>query len=181
MKERYRTVLGHFRHEIGHYYWGCLMLGSAHLEVGRRSSGSARVEAFRALFGDERADYARALERHYAGGEPAEPIDSYISSYAAAHPWEDWAETFAHYLHVADTLETARHFGFRPEPTRETRTPAAGGFDLLMQEWFDLTVALNALNRSMGLPDPYPFTISSRVREKLAFVHERIAEASERA
>jgi hypothetical protein len=162
MKERYRTLLGHFRHEIGHYYWGRLIVGTA------------RVEGFREHFGDERVDYGDALRRHYEDDGTPDTPDAYISSYAAAHPWEDWAETFAHYLHVTDTIETARHFGFLGDAVP---APPGHDFDLLLREWLDLTVALNALNRSMGLPDAYPFTISAKVREKLGFVHGRIREA----
>lgn len=164
MQERYRTLLGHFRHEIGHYYWERLI------------KGSQRLEPFRALFGDEQADYSQALQRHYQSGPPAGFADSYISSYAAAHPWEDWAETFAHYLHVIDTLETAQHFGFISDVPRNVSVPDVADFDLLMREWFDLVIALNALNRSMGLPDVYPFAISQTVREKLAFVHRSVSE-----
>jgi|RhiMethySRZTD1v2_1073278.scaffolds.fasta_scaffold134013_2 hypothetical protein len=162
MKERYRTLLGHFRHEIGHYYWGRLVVGTGELE------------RYRALFGDERADYAESLRRHYESDAAPDPMGAYISGYAAAHPWEDWAETFAHYLHVIDTLETAQHFGFTSDLPRKPGPPEMRDFDLLMREWLDLTLALNALNRSMGLPDAYPFTISPQVREKLEFVHQRI-------
>jgi hypothetical protein len=156
MHERYRTLLGHFRHEIGHYYWERLV------------RDGERLAAFRALFGDERDDYAAALQRHYAAGARTDWRDCCISAYAAAHPWEDWAETFAHYLHMVDTLETAQDFGFSAGlPPR----PDAADFDVLMAEWLDLTVALNALNRSMGLEDAYPFAITDAVRAKLAFVH----------
>src|SRR4029450_13810280 len=100
MRERYRTLLGHFRHEIGHYYWERLI------------KGTELLEPFRALFGDEQTDYSQALQQHYQSGARPGFSDSYITPYAAAHPWEDWAETFAHYLHVIYTLETAHHFGF---------------------------------------------------------------------
>jgi hypothetical protein len=161
MKERYRTLLGHFRHEIGHYYWDRLV----------RDAG--RVEAFRRLFGDERADYAESLRRHYEAGPPSDSFDRFISHYASAHPWEDFAETFAHYLHMTDTLETAEQFGFAaPKSERD--------FEQLMAEWYRLTVALNALNRSMGLPDAYPFAISPVVEAKLGFVHE-LVQAARRA
>ncbi len=161
LKERYRTLLGHFRHEIGHYYWDRLV------------QEGARLEAFRKVFGDERDDYAQALERHYAA-----PLEDYrlryISSYASSHPWEDFAETFAHYLHMRDTLETAQHFGLvghaQRAPTRDSSTLSA-----LLDDWLGLTVALNALNRSMGLPDAYPFALTPLVEVKLAFVHELIA------
>lgn len=164
MKERYRTLLGHFRHEIGHYYWERLIQGSPHLD------------AYRALFGDERADYGEALQRHYERDSTAGYELEYISAYASSHPWEDWAETFAHYLHVLDTLETAQHFGFTTDVPRSASLTGIENFELLMREWVDLTVALNALNRSMGLSDPYPFTISDRVREKLEFIHRIVNE-----
>jgi hypothetical protein len=155
LKERYRTLLGHFRHEIGHYFWDRLI------------KDAERLEPFRATFGDERADYAEALRQHYARQADDNYAESFISHYAAAHPWEDFAETFAHYQHMADTLETASQFGFAVADRGDD-------FALLMQEWYRLTVALNALNRSMGLPDAYPFAISETVASKLRFVHELI-------
>jgi len=158
MKERYRTLLGHFRHEVGHYYWDRLV----------RDAG--RVEAFRQLFGDESVDYTESLRRHYDAGPNPGDAERYITPYASAHPWEDFAETFAHYLHVTDTLETAEQFGFAAAKTGRD-------FDQLMREWYGLSVALNALNRSMGLPDAYPFAISDAVSAKLRFVHELIHAA----
>ncbi len=162
LNERYRTLLGHFRHEIGHYYWDRLV------------ADTGEHEAFRALFGDERADYAEALKVHYS--KPPDPNYSAtsISNYAASHPWEDFAETFAHYLHLVDTLETAEQYGFSKVPAK-TRD-----FEALMSEWYALTVALNALNRSMGLPDAYPFAITPPVKQKLDFVHE-LVQAARRA
>jgi hypothetical protein len=162
LNERYRTLLGHFRHEIGHYYWDRLV------------ADAGAQESFRALFGDERADYAEALKQHYS--KPADPNYSatFISHYAASHPWEDFAETFAHYLHLVDTLETAEQYGFT-HVAAKTRD-----FEALMKEWYALTVALNALNRSMGLPDAYPFAITPPVKQKLSFVHE-LVQAARRA
>lgn len=167
MNERYRTMLGHFRHEVGHYYWDRLV------------RDGDQLDAFRTRFGDERQDYDEALRRHYGddAGPPAAGGDTHISAYAAAHPWEDWAETFAHYLHIVDTLETAHHFGFTTTPAAHAKPPASGArqdIDLLLDEWMELTVALNALNRSMGLADAYPFVISPAVRAKLALVHELV-------
>jgi hypothetical protein len=159
MKERYRTLLGHFRHEIGHYYWDVLV------------RDAPALPAFRDLFGDEREDYQQALERHYATERSPGLEHEYISSYAASHPWEDWAETFAHYLHLRDTLDTARHFGF-VGATPSTGAGRSGWFS----DWVELTVALNALNRSMGQPDAYPFAISAKVRAKLEFVGKLVAE-----
>lgn len=172
LDERYRTLLGHFRHELGHYYWPHLV-----------PEGATR-DAFRGLFGDERADYAAALARHHDAGAPGGWQQRSVSAYASAHPWEDWAETFAHYLHMIDTLDTARGFGISLAPEADGRVSLATriAFDpyadpdctRLLGAWIPLTVALNALNRSMGLPDPYPFALSPRVQEKLAWVHQRM-------
>jgi hypothetical protein len=163
MNERYRTLLGHFRHEVGHYYWEVLV------------RDTPALASFRDTFGDERADYAEALERHYKKGPDPGFTESFISAYAASHPWEDWAETFAHFLHLTDTLDTARHFGFANETPSRAEVP--GGFDRLFDEWTELTIALNALNRSMGLPDAYPFAISPRVKQKLALVQKIVSGA----
>jgi hypothetical protein len=176
MGEPYRTLLGHFRHEIGHYYWDRLV------------SGTPRQEPFRALFGDESDDYAKALERHYERGAPESWQAEFVSAYASMHPWEDFAETFAHYLHMVDTLETARSYGLalRPKPVGgaeilpvTTRRLHFDDFDDLVTAWFPLTIALNSLNRGMGLADLYPFVLSPRAIEKLRFVHDAIdAETS---
>jgi len=166
MGEGYRTVLGHLRHEIGHYYWDRLV------------DGTVLLEGFRALFGDERADYEEALEHHYAFGAPAQWGESFISAYASMHPWEDWAETWAHYLHMVDTLETARSHGLtvRAPANERVSTDRLGffDFDALTTGWNALTLALNSLNRSMGMKDAYPFVLSPKVLGKLRFVHELI-------
>jgi hypothetical protein len=170
MGEGYRTVLGHLRHEIGHYYWDKLV----------RDGGS--LERFRALFGDERASYEEALERHYESGPPASWNDSFISAYASMHPWEDWAETWAHYLHMVDTLETARSHGLavrapaaeKPGERVSTDRLAFFDFESLASGWHAVTLALNSLNRSMGMKDAYPFVLSPAVLEKLRFVHDLI-------
>ena len=162
--ERYRTLLGHFRHEVGHYYWDRLI----------RDGG--RLEAFRGVFGDETEDYAKSLEEHYASIENGTFSADYISAYASAHPWEDWAETFAHYLHLRDTLDTAQVFGFAGRLFPRTSIGSTD-FSILIEEWTELTVAMNALNRSMGMPDPYPFAPSPKAQMKLEFVHRVIGEA----
>ena len=168
LHEPYRTLLGHFRHEIGHYYWMLLI------------EGQSRQDAFRARFGDERADYAAALQRHYDSGPPAGWEERYISSYAASHPWEDWAESWAHYMHLFDVLETAVDSGLKLKPTRDdeplmqARVGAGASFEELLRNWFPVTFVLNNLNRSMGLPDGYPFVLSDGVIQKLRFVHETI-------
>jgi hypothetical protein len=172
--EAYRTVLGHLRHEIGHYYWDRLV------------KDAAPLEAYRQLFGDERASYEEAINRHYGEGPPEDWAESFISAYATMHPWEDWAETWAHYLHMVDTLETAKAHGLT------VRVPGMVGgssrvstdeltladFDALMEGWQAVTLALNSLSRSMGMKDVYPFVVSQPVRDKLRFIHDVIIEAA---
>ncbi|GAA5235203.1 hypothetical protein FOZ76_23440 [Verticiella sediminum] len=175
MGELYRTLLGHFRHEVGHYYWDKLVRDGGHLE------------SYRALFGDERADYGEAVQRHYRDGPPVDWREHYVSSYATMHPWEDWAETWAHYLHIVDTLEMAGAFGISITPTvgddagTQTRISFdayhAGDVQTLLDAWLPLTYAVNSLNRSMGQPDLYPFVIPPPVAIKLGYVHELVARA----
>jgi hypothetical protein len=160
LNERYRTLLGHFRHESGHYYWDRLIRDSE--ELG----------AFRNLFGDEREDYGQALQRHYDQGARAGWFGDFVSAYATAHPWEDWAETFAHYLHMVDTLETAEAFGMRLPGKKPAKSD---GFERLMAHFIELTLVLNVMNRSMGLEDAYPFSLGEGAKAKLAFVHRVIA------
>ena len=169
MGETYRTLLGHFRHEIGHYYWDRLV------------AGSASLEPFRRLFGDETASYDEAVAVHYRDGAPRDWQARFVSSYASTHPWEDWAESWAHYLHMVDTLDTARSFGLALRPSvqlgdgdRELRTRKLDfdDFDDLARAWFPLTIALNSLNRSMGLSDLYPFVLSVPALEKIRFIHD---------
>ncbi|MBC7139111.1 MAG: putative zinc-binding peptidase [Defluviimonas sp.] len=174
MGEAYRTLLGHFRHEVGHYYWDLLVRDGGHLEP------------FRALFGDDTEDYGEALNRHYANGAPADWQEHHVSAYATMHAWEDWAETWAHYLHMIDTLETAAAFGLRVEPDLDEDGELSTELDFdphrvrrirrLLAAWMPLTVALNALNRSMGQADLYPFVLPPAVLEKLAFVHDLVVQ-----
>jgi hypothetical protein len=169
--EGYRTVLGHLRHEIGHYYWDRLI-----------GDDAALLEAFRAQFGDERQSYEAALTRHYEQGVPANWGESYISAYASMHPWEDWAETWAHYLHMVDTLETARSHGLTVRAQSADRAGeriatdrlAFFDFESLTTGWNAVTLALNSLNRSMGMKDAYPFVLSTAVLAKLRFIHELV-------
>lgn len=173
--EPYRTVLGHFRHEIGHYYWD------------RMIQFSPNLGAFRQLFGDERADYAQALRTHYAHGPRANWQNEFISAYASSHPWEDWAESWAHFLHMTDALETAEAAGLSLQPERGNdtavyrpggRAPRAGrGFDQLVRAWIPLTHVLNNLNRGLGLPDSYPFVLSTRIIAKLRFIDQIVRNA----
>jgi hypothetical protein len=164
MDEPYRTLLGHFRHETGHYYFTVLA-----------ETGPARTE-FEALFGDPDSDYQQALDRHYSQGAPAGWQDNFISSYATMHPAEDWAETFAHYLHIRDTLDTAAAFGFAPAGATVDK-PLAGdtGFERLIGLWLPLSWSLNMINRSMGHPDLYPFVLPPAVLDKMRFIHNLVA------
>lgn len=173
LHEPYRTLLGHFRHEIGHYYWDRLI------------RDSAQLEAFRDLFGDERADYAKALEKYYENGGPPPGWQlDHLSAYATSHPWEDWAESWAHYLHMTDTLETAITCGLSltpplaNDPGLEHDTtqvlPSGESFNQMIAEWFPVTYLLNSLNRGMGLPDAYPFVLPPPAIEKLRFIHDVI-------
>ncbi|WP_027861378.1 putative zinc-binding metallopeptidase [Marmoricola sp. URHB0036] len=152
--EPYRTMLGHFRHEIGHYYEWQLVRG----ELRTR---------YRELFGDESVDYQGEIDRHYAEGPPAGWESSYISSYATMHPFEDFAETWAHYLHICDSIETASEYGLT---TVGTITSFTSFRDVVVGIWMPLSVALNMINRSMGHEDLYPFVIPTAVLDKLEFV-----------
>ncbi len=166
MGEMYRTLLGHFRHEIGHFYWDTLV------------RETPRIEEFRKAFGDERSDYAAALGNHYRQGPPPNWQMNHVSAYAAAHPWEDWAETWAHYLHILDTLETAAAEGLTilSGANQITICPPLGlPFADIAAQWKSVRLLLNGLNRSMGLPDPYPFVLTDRVIGKLTLIHEWIA------
>lgn len=177
MGERYRTLLGHFRHEIGHYYWDRLI------------DGSRWLKKFRKLFGDERADYNECLQRHYENGCIADWQEGFVTAYASMHPWEDWAESWAHYLHIVDTLETAADHQFSvrnmpillppllvDSPPPLTRRRAA--FNRQITDWGHMALAMNAVNRSMGMPDPYPFVLGAVVLDKLYFIHRVIAHAA---
>lgn len=178
MGEPYRTLLGHFRHEVGHYYWDLLV----------RDGGE--LDSFRALFGDERIDYGEALQRHYDQGAPEDWQSAYVSSYATMHPWEDWAETWAHYLHMIDTLEMAGAFGIRIDPgivdapALETEVAfdphLTAGIQTLVEAWLPLTYAVNSLNRAMGQPDLYPFVIPPPVVQKMGYIHGLVQRAGQR-
>jgi hypothetical protein len=173
MDEVYRTVLGHFRHEIGHYYWDQLI------------KNSDRLQLFRNLFGDETTDYAEALKQHYNKPVSNAWSEKFISAYASAHPWEDWAETWAHYMHIVDTMETAYSFGMTLSPrsadaendmsARLNIDPyTTKSIDDIIERWIPLSFVMNSLNRAMGMKDSYPFVINEAVKEKLNFIHETI-------
>jgi len=169
--EPYRTVLGHLRHEIGHYYWPSIV------------ERDGDVDAFRALFGDERVSYEDALDQHYSGGE-VNWKNTHVSQYATMHPWEDWAETFAHYLHIDSGLETADSIGLAVgEPARSVGRAAWTSTEPvaiteMMRSWLGLTFGLNAMSRSIGQADLYPFVLSPVVVDKLDFVHRCVTAAT---
>jgi hypothetical protein len=162
--EPHRTLVGHMRHESGHYFWMRLI------------ERSDRLATFRRIFGDERQDYAAALSRHHSQGAPSNWRERHVSAYASAHPWEDWAETWAHYLHMVEALDTAHSMGVH------VGNVAGGPFDAyakasfpeLIDRWRPLTVVMNGMNRALGLDDFYPFILSPAAREKMAFVHDAI-------
>lgn len=170
MHEPYRTLIGHFRHEVGHYYWERLI-----------QPNPALLGSFRELFGDEQRDYGDALQQYYQQGPPVNWQTSFLTAYATSHPWEDWAEIWAHYLHIIDIMETAMSFGMSLQP----RIPKAEflnmtidfdpyhepDFDRILDACLPLTCAVNSLNRSMGQPDLYPFIQPPEVISKLRFVH----------
>jgi hypothetical protein len=171
LHEPYRTLVGHLRHESGHFYWMWLIQDTANLP------------RYRELFGDENIDYDASLQRHYQEGPPKDWSAKAVTPYACSHPWEDWAETWAHYLHLGDTLETAAAFGLgvkdnlsdEGQPLR-IKYGKRMDFDQMLSEWTPLVCALNAINRSMGLSDLYPFVISAPVVEKLRFIHQVVLE-----
>ena len=176
MREPYRTLVGHLRHEVGHYYWDQLV------------DHTPFLHSYRDLFGNERNNYEEALKRHYEHGpKPAWP-GIYVSAYASVHPWEDWAETWAHYMHMLDTLSTASSFGlsansvempfipFTPEALWEQGVDKES-FLSLLNSWLKLTAVLNELCRSMGQPDFYPFALPAATIRKLHFIHSVIHSA----
>ena len=174
MGEPYRALLGHFRHEVGHFYWDVLV----------RDGG--RLAECREVFGNDEEDYGEALKRHYAEGVPPDWQENYISAYATTHAWEDFAETWAHYLHIIDCLEMARAFGMSVQPRADqTGLLAAdadvdvygpGDFEPLVDTWMPIAFALNSVNRCMGQTDLYPFVLSPPVVEKLGFIHRLVQD-----
>ena len=172
MSEPYRTLIGHFRHEVGHYFWDRLV-----------ANNEKRLAEFRNLFGDDSLDYGEALKKYYQTGAPAEWQQSFISKYATSHPWEDWAETWAHYLHIMDMAETAFYYGISVKPNVREKSLKGSfsfdpyekrDFDKIYQSWAPVAFAINSLNRSMGVPDAYPFVVSSAVVTKMKYIHALI-------
>jgi len=179
MGEHYRTLLGHFRHELGHYYFDQLIVGS-----------EDKHALSKKYFGDDELDYQESMKEYYKNGAPENWRDHFISEYATMHPYEDWAETWAHYMHIMDTLETAKNFSItgsisgdaaESEEAGELNLPQESRFfysqtsiTSVLDAWMEFSVILNALNRSMGLNDAYPFVLSQSVRAKLSFIHHAI-------
>ena len=175
MNEPYRTLLGHFRHETGHFIWNKMVRDADSKEGGK-------LEGCRAVFGDERQDYAEALARHYKTGAPPGWRSNYISEYATTHPWEDFAECFAHVLHIVDSLETAHIYGIALAPMAHSEMSAYANFDpyavtdfeRIAEVWVPLSVALNSIHHSMGERDLYPFILTPAIKGKLNYVHRLI-------
>ena len=179
LHEPYRALLGHLRHEVGHYYWDRLVRDDRWIDL------------FRQRFGDERADYGEALKKHYEQGPPADWPQRHVSAYAASHPWEDWAETWAHYLHMIDTVETALSYGLEADDVEvevepygadaldAPDDPTAERFLEFVNAWLELTTMVNELSRSMGEPDFYPFVLSRPAVAKLHFIHRVVESAAE--
>lgn len=181
--EMYRTLVGHFRHEIAHFYWDRFFQG--------RTNDDPILQGFREVFGDEREDYTMALQRHYNEGPVASAPGTFITTYASAHPWEDWAETWAHYMHMIDGIETSRSFGlsseavpipFTPFPKELVTLPAQltwpkgekQEFLDLLHSWARLAPALNEVVASLGHPTFYPFVFSDSIIRKFFFVHHMV-------
>ena len=170
MQERYRTLIGHLRHEVGHYFWEQLI-----------SNDEDALRSFRNIFGNEETNYGDALQAYYKNGAPDNWRDSFISKYATSHPWEDWAETWAHYLHIMDMVETAHFFGIEVNNKEiSANMKIASSFDpytlkdfeTIVQTCVPLSFAVNSINRAMGIPDVYPFVISPTVANKMKFIHQ---------
>jgi hypothetical protein len=166
--EQYRTILGHFRHELGHYFFDQII-----------AVDDEKHKLCKLYFGDDEQSYEESLERHYKEGPPPTWRNSFISEYATMHPWEDWAETWAHYMHITDALETLRDADIplykvvgQTAPGKSSITQ--GPFGESLDAWMKLSVVLNSLNRSMGLQDAYPFVLTAPVRDKLTFIHHAI-------
>jgi hypothetical protein len=180
MNEPYRTLVGHLRHEVGHYYWDRLVLDTPWLE------------RFRGLFGDETQDYGDSLKAYYDNGPPADWALGYVSAYATSHPWEDWAECWAHYMHMSDMVDTASSFGLSLDETRlefkpfthdvlyQADHPGADKYLAFVNHWAELTMLMNGMARAMGQPDIYPFVLAHQVVAKLQFIHLVVSEERHR-
>ena len=167
--EPYRTLVGHLRHEVGHYFWDRLVF-----------TKPAVLQEFRSIFGNDEINYTNSLQEYYKTGAPENWQDSFISRYATSHPWEDWAETWAHYLHIMDMLETGNAFGLSVNSPNHSKILQAdisfdpyyeSDFEAIIKDFIPLSYAVNSINRSMGVPDAYPFVIAPNVIKKMKFIH----------
>ena len=167
LSERLRTMNAHFRHEIAHF-----------LQL-RLSEDDTFLKEFRALFGDETADYGEALKAYYANGAPPDFEQRHVTRYASSHPHEDWAETAAHVMHLTDIVDSAAASGLQrgDRPTFGYDAYAEPDAEALISQAVDLGLALNRVNRSMGLQDLYPFVISPLARQKMVFTHGAISNS----
>jgi hypothetical protein len=180
--EPYRTMLGHFRHEVGHYYQNVL--------VENGSGAEKYLGQCRELFGDERAGYGDAIARHYESGAPVGWGESFISEYATMHPWEDFAECFAHYLHITDTMDTSREAGMvllaervrfaAPRDIVPLESYGEEPIERLLFDWRWMSMFFNRVNTAMGKNPLYPFEIPAAVTAKLGFIHRVIRETGRR-
>jgi hypothetical protein len=164
-REPYRTLLGHFRHEIGHFYWDLLV------------AGTPFQAPFKLIFGDETIDYQTAISSYYGRADRSYDRNGFISEYATSHPWEDWAETFAHFLHIVSALDSLAGLPLSlDERARQTLTDPylESDFEALLALWMPLSRGINEINRSLGKSDAYPFDISPAVKGKLHLVHMAI-------
>lgn len=177
MREPYRTLVGHLRHEVGHYFWEQLIQNNPKV-----------LSKFRAIFGDESVSYPDALQNYYNTATQTNWQQNFISEYATSHPWEDWAETWAHYLHIMDMVETAYFFRLHVKPkgsSKELKTRVSfdpynkKNFNEIIKTCVPLSFAVNSINRAMGIPDVYPFIISPKIIEKLNFIHLLLLEKRE--
>ncbi len=175
MGEDYRTLLGHFRHESGHYYWDRLI------------RDTPRHQEFREIFGDESADYQQSVQTHHAQGPPDNWQENYVSAYAASHPWEDWAECWSHYLYMIDALEFAqdnhllqpvKNGSEPPKIFQDRHGPLVAELPEMLRQWLHVSTILNSLNRIAGIIDPNPFILSTIATRKMQFVHDAVVNGA---
>ncbi len=152
--EPQRTLIGHMRHEIGHYIdwsWACRMA----------------ADEYRALFGDpDSIDYSEAMKRHYDEGPPSNWANHYVSAYATMHPWEDFAETVNVYLDIMAIATTATELG-----QSELDLSATADAGQLVSSVLKIVVEVSEYNFDLGLMPLLPERIPPAVIEKLAYVH----------
>jgi hypothetical protein len=167
LSEPYRTLIGHLRHEVGHYFWERIIYTDQKV-----------LDEYRSIFGDERISYADSLTEYYKKPDTKEWQANFISRYATAHSWEDWAETWAHYLHIMDMVETAFFFKLKVVLDKEIKTKVSvdpytvKSFDKIVQTSVPLSFAVNSISRAMGHLEVYPFVLTPAIIDKLKFIHK---------